>query len=87
MQTGPASALTPIKITVPSVTPDDGAYFVAAQKGYFTEEGLDVEFVFSGGGTSTPALISGSIQGSASGSSAISAIMKGAPLRVVLSVH
>ena len=84
-QISPARAAgTPVKITIPSVTSDDGAYFVAKDRGYFAEEGLDVEFVFSGGGTATPALMSGSIEGSASGSAALSAIMKGAPLRVVL---
>jgi NitT/TauT family transport system substrate-binding protein len=80
----PARAADAIKITIPSVTPDDGAYFIAVQKGYFAAEGLEAEFVFSGGGTATPALISGTVQGSASGSAAISAIMRGAPLRVVL---
>jgi ABC-type nitrate/sulfonate/bicarbonate transport system substrate-binding protein len=80
----PARAADAIKITIPSVTPDDGAYFIAAQKGYFAAEGLEAEFVFSGGGTATPALISGTVQGSASGSAALSAIMRGAALRVVL---
>jgi ABC-type nitrate/sulfonate/bicarbonate transport system substrate-binding protein len=80
----PARAAQSVKITVPSVTPDDGAYFVGIQRGYFAAEGLDVEIVFSGGGTATPALMSGSVDGSASGSAAISAIMRGAPLRLVL---
>jgi NitT/TauT family transport system substrate-binding protein len=73
-----------IKLTVPSVEASDTAYFVAAQKGYFAAEGLDVEFVFAGGGTATPALLSGTVDGSASGAAALTAILRGAPLRVIL---
>jgi NitT/TauT family transport system substrate-binding protein len=73
-----------IKITVPSYETADGAYLIAVQKGYFAAEGLDPELVFAGGGTATPALISGSIDGSASSASALSAILKGAALRIVL---
>jgi ABC-type nitrate/sulfonate/bicarbonate transport system substrate-binding protein len=80
----PANAAQSIKITVPTVTPADAAYFIAAQKGYFAAEGLDVEFVFAGGGTAVPALMSGTVDGSASGAAALSAILRGAPLRVVL---
>jgi ABC-type nitrate/sulfonate/bicarbonate transport system substrate-binding protein len=80
----PARAAQSIKITIPTFTPADGAYFAALQKGYFAAEGLDVEFVFTGGGVATPAIISGSVDGSASGSAALSAILKGAALRIVL---
>ena len=73
-----AAGLQKIKITVPSVEASDAAYFVAAQRGYFKDEGLDVELVFAGGGTATPALLSGTVDGSASGSAAISAILRGA---------
>jgi ABC-type nitrate/sulfonate/bicarbonate transport system substrate-binding protein len=79
-----ADAPQKIKITVPSYEVADGAYFVAVQKGYFAGEGLDVEIELAGGGTATPALMSGSIDGSASSASALSAILKGAPLRIAL---
>jgi ABC-type nitrate/sulfonate/bicarbonate transport system substrate-binding protein len=45
-----------------------------------------VNFVEAGGGVATPALMSGSIQFSTSSGAAISAIIKGAPLRVVLTL-
>lgn len=80
----PARAAQSIKITLPTITPADAAYFIAAQKGYFKEEGLDVELVFAGGGTAVPALMSGTVDGIASGAAALSAILRGAPLRVVL---
>ena len=79
-----ARAAQSIKITLPTTTPADAAYFVAAQRGYFAAEGLDVELIFAGGGAAVPALISGTVEGSASGAAALSAILRGAALRVVL---
>jgi ABC-type nitrate/sulfonate/bicarbonate transport system substrate-binding protein len=73
-----------IAITVPTTEPDNGAYFVAARKGYFAAEGLDVELVFASGGTATPGLLAGSVDGSASSASALTAILRGAALRIVL---
>ena len=80
----PVRAAQAIKITIPTYTVADGAYFAALQKGYFATEGLDVEFVFTGGGVATPAMISGTVDGSASGSASLSAILRGAALRIVL---
>jgi len=79
-----ADALQKITITVPSYEVADSAYFIAVQKGYFAAEGLDATLQFAGGGTATPALLSGSIEGSASSASALGAIMRGAALRIVL---
>jgi len=80
----PASAAEKITFTIPSFNMFEAPYLVAAQKGYFAEEGLDVEFLVANGGVATPALMSGSVTASASSASALAAIMKGAPLRIVL---
>jgi ABC-type nitrate/sulfonate/bicarbonate transport system substrate-binding protein len=79
-----ADAPQKITLTVPSYEVADGAYFIAVQKGYFASEGLDATLQLAGGGTATPALMSGSIDGSASSASALGAIMRGAALRIVL---
>ena len=79
----PSDAAQKIIITVPAMEAEQGSFFIALKKGYFAAEGLDVELQEAGGGTATPALLSGSIQGSASAASAISAILRGAALRVV----
>jgi len=79
-----ADAADHIKATVP--VPTDTAYamyWVAADKGYFAAEGLDVDVVLAGGGVATPALISGDAQFSGSPGAAIPAILKGAPLKLV----
>ncbi|HEY1503533.1 MAG TPA: ABC transporter substrate-binding protein [Stellaceae bacterium] len=60
--------------------------FLAIDKGYFTEEGIDIDLQQAGGGAAVPALISGDIDFTGSGSVAISAILKGAKLKVLLVV-
>jgi ABC-type nitrate/sulfonate/bicarbonate transport system substrate-binding protein len=73
-----------VRVTYPNL---NGAYiflFTAIDKGYYAQEGIEIELLESGGGTATPALVSGDVQFSTSGSSAISAIMKGARLKVLL---
>lgn len=80
----PARAAQKLKITIPATESNEAAYFIAQEKGYFAAEGLDVEFVYAGGGTATPALMSGTVDASASSASALSAIVRGADLRIVL---
>lgn len=63
---------------------DFGYIMAAIDKGYFAEEGLEVELTSAGGGVAVPALMAGSLDFTASGSSAISAILKGAHLKVVI---
>ena len=79
-----ACAAQSVTISVPSTNVDDEAYYVAVEKGYFAAEGLDVDITVAGGGVATPGLLSGSIQGSASSASALSAILRGADLRILL---
>ncbi len=80
----PSRAAQKLKITIPATESNEAAYFIAQEKGYFAAEGLDVEFVYAGGGTATPALMSGTVDASASSASALSAIVRGADLRIVL---
>ena len=79
----PAFALDHIKISYVVPTVNYGALFVAADKGYFAQEGIEVEIVQAGGGVATPALISGDLQFSGSPSVALSADMKGAHLKAI----
>jgi ABC-type nitrate/sulfonate/bicarbonate transport system substrate-binding protein len=78
------AAVEKVRIGVPTITANSAFFIVALNKGYFAEEGLEVEVVGAGGGVSTPALISGDLQFSLSTGSAISAIVKGARLTVVM---
>src|SRR5258708_1350265 len=80
-QAARADATDKIKVSVGAT--DDAIYlpyFIAQESGFYRKLGLDVEFVSAGGGTATPALMSGTLEFSTSGGSAVSAILKGAPL-------
>ncbi len=63
---------------MPSIQMFESPYLVAFAKGYFAEEGLDFKYLIANGGVATPALVSGSVDASASSASALAAIMRGA---------
>jgi ABC-type nitrate/sulfonate/bicarbonate transport system substrate-binding protein len=79
----PAVAAEKVKMSIAATSSNYATYFAALEKGYFLEEGFEVEIVQAGGGTATPAQISGEIEFNTSGATALSAILKGAPLKLV----
>jgi len=78
-----AQNLQKITITYASHDANQNAPLVAEVKGYFAAEGLDAQLQYAAGGVATPALISGNIQASGSAAASLTAILKGAPLRIV----
>lgn len=72
-----------IKVSFAALSASYLDQIVAIEKGYFGEEGLEIEMIKAGGGVATPALISGELHFSTSAGSALSAMMKGAALKVV----
>jgi NitT/TauT family transport system substrate-binding protein len=80
----PAGAAQTLTFTMPSIQMFESPYLVAWQKGYFAEEGLDFKYTLANGGVATPALLSGSIDASASSASALAAIMRGGAMRIIL---
>ncbi len=81
---GQARALDKVKVTMAANACIYAPYFNAIQQGYFKAQGIEVEIIKAGGGVATPGLISGRIDFSTSSASALSAILKGAPLKVIL---
>ena len=73
-----------VRLSIPNVHAGFAHVFIAEDKGYFKEEGLDVQVNVVPGGTATPALIGGSLDYSSSPSASLSAILRGAALRVIL---
>src|SRR5258706_10530937 len=72
-------------IVVSVVTPS-AAYmdhFTAQEKGYFREQGLNVEFIRAGGGGATPALLSGELHFNTSASSALSPALRHGPGKIM----
>ena len=58
-------------------------HICAMDKGYLREEGLNVEVIRAPGGVATPGLLSGQFQFSSSASSAVSAAVRGGPVKIV----
>ena len=77
------SALTPINVAFAAQAAVYDPWFIAIEKGYDREQGLQIKITMAGGGVSTPALMSNKLDYSTSAASAFSAILKGAPLKVV----
>lgn len=78
----PASA-EKVRVALASASVNYAPYFIAIEKGYYKEEGFDVEIVKTTGSAATAALMSGDIPFSTSGAAAMSAIMKGAPMKLI----
>jgi NitT/TauT family transport system substrate-binding protein len=68
---------------------DDPVYlpnFIAIDKGYYEQLGLDVDVTYANGSIATMGLASGELQFSTSTGSAVSAVLKGAALKVVMTL-
>jgi NitT/TauT family transport system substrate-binding protein len=78
-----AGPLEKLQVSFASVSAVYTPFLIAMDKGYFAEDGLEIEMIHVGGGVGTPALIAGEIQYSTSAATSVSAILKGAPLKVI----
>jgi NitT/TauT family transport system substrate-binding protein len=78
-----AQKVEKVKLSIAATQANYITYFAAIEKKYLLEEGFEIEIVQAGGGVATPAQISGDIEFNTSGASAVSAILKGAPLKVL----
>jgi len=78
-----AAAEEKVRFSVAAVTSSYMDEFVAIEKGYHRDEGLSVEMIRAGGGIATQALIAGDLHFSTSAGSALSAMLRGAEIKVV----
>jgi NitT/TauT family transport system substrate-binding protein len=72
-----------IRFSVAAITGSYMDEFVAIEKGYHRDEGLTIEMIRAGGGIATQALIAGDLHFSTSAGSALSAMLRGAEIKVV----
>ena len=80
---GAATVEEKVRFSVAAVTGSYMDEFVAIEKGYHRDEGLTVEMIRAGGGIATQALIAGDLHFSTSAGSALSAMLRGAEIKVV----
>ena len=72
-----------LRLSVPVHGVSHVAFYAAKEKGYFQEEGLDVEMILMSAAIGFRALIAGDVDASTVGGSALPPIFRGAPLRMV----
>jgi ABC-type nitrate/sulfonate/bicarbonate transport system substrate-binding protein len=72
-----------VRFSVAAVTGSYMDEFVAMDKGYHRDEGFTVEMIRAGGGIATQALMAGDLQFSTSAGSALTAMLRGAEIKVV----
>jgi ABC-type nitrate/sulfonate/bicarbonate transport system substrate-binding protein len=78
-----AAVLENIKVSYAVLSAAYMDHVTAMEKGYFRDEGLNVEVLRMGGGVATPALLSGQLHFSSSAGSSLSAAVRGGPLKIV----
>ena len=77
------AAAKPIRIAIPGYNITQIAFFVARERGFFKEEGLDVELVQMTGTLANLALMSGEVPFTSVPTAAMTANLRGANLRVL----
>ena len=78
-----ATPLENIKVSYAVLSAAYMDHVTAMEKGYFRDEGLNVEVLRMGGGVATPALLSGQLHFSSSAGSSLSAAVRGGPVKIV----
>lgn len=76
-----------VRVGVPTLSLVVIAFTAAKEKGYYKEEGLDVELVWMSAPVAAQALIGGNVEFSTVSGSAIPAIIGGAPLRLIFTSY
>jgi len=84
----PASAqLKKIRFSTSSIAVTELQFRIAQMKGFYREEGLDLETLLIRGSVGMQALIGGSVDYASAAGSIIAAGVRGAPVRLVLVVN
>ena len=74
-----------IYVAIPAVTPSVSTFAIARDRGYYREEGLDVELVVMPSAVGTQALIGGNVKFSTHGGASMPPLLRGAPLKFLFS--
>lgn len=75
-----AQGLRKVNVTIPALTESSVAFYLAKEKGYWREEGLDVELIVARAATSIQAVIAGNVEFGTAGGSALLPITRGLPM-------
>ena len=76
-----AQELKKLYVAIPALSPASTTFAVAKDKGYYKEEGFDVELVAMPSAIAVQALIGGNVKFATVGGAALPPILRGAPIR------
>src|SRR6266446_477354 len=76
-----AQELIKVPVQIPAITPAATAFVVARDRGYYRQEGLDVQLIVMPSAIGIQAVIGGNVKFATAGGSGLLPILRGAPLR------
>ena len=76
-----------IRVAIPSTTHAVLAFTTTRDKGYYRDEGLDVELILMSAPTASRALLSGDVEVATVGGAGLPPLLSGAPLRFVFTTY
>ena len=80
-----AQPLRKVHATIPALTESSITFFVAKEKGYWRDEGLEVELILARAAASIQAVIAGNVEFGTAGGSALLPITRGLPMTFLFS--
>jgi NitT/TauT family transport system substrate-binding protein len=80
-----AQALRKVHTAIPAITPAASPFAIAKDKGYYREEGLDVDLIVMPSAVGIQALIGGNVNFSTQGGAGLLPVLRGAPIRLLFS--
>ena len=76
-----AQELVKVPVQIPAITPAVTPFAVARDRGYYRQEGLDVQLVVMPSALGSQALLGGNVKFSTAGGAGLLPILRGAPVR------
>jgi ABC-type nitrate/sulfonate/bicarbonate transport system substrate-binding protein len=76
-----------VRVAIPSTTHAVLAFSTSRDKGYYREEGLDVELILMSAPIASRALVSGDVEAATVGGAGLPPVLSGAPLRFVFTTY
>jgi len=82
-----AQQLRKIHVAIPAITPAAAPFAIAKDRGYYREEGLDVDLIVMPSAVGIQALIGGNVSFSTQGGAGLLPALRGAPIRLLFSAY
>jgi NitT/TauT family transport system substrate-binding protein len=80
-----AQQLRKVHVAIPAITPAAAVFAIAKDRGYYREEGLNVDLIVMASAVGTQALIGGNVNFSTQGGAGLLPALRGAPIRLLFS--